>query len=143
MHKKVCLGFPSKKASGVLDSKPKSGRGNGRQGASSKVTPKKDSKGGTAANSQGSSALSASQTSPCHSVRGTSHQHKSKKDDVEKWKKVASMSPTQKSVVGVSWGTVVPQQHLAVAQGSNVAPCGHLEGVCGDVACGCLSCTGI
>ena len=92
-HIKVCLGFPSKKASGVLDSKSKSGRGNGRQGASSKSTPKKDGKGGTAANSQGSSAPSASQTSPHHSGWGTSHHHKSKKDDGEKQKKVASMSP--------------------------------------------------
>ena len=96
MHKKVCLGFPSKKASGVLDSKPKSGRGNGRQGASSKVTPKKDSKGGTAANSQGSSALSVSQTSPRHSVRGTSHQHKSKKDDVGKMEEGSQHEPHPK-----------------------------------------------
>ena len=78
----------------VPDSKPKSGGGNGRQGASSKATPKKDGKGGTATNSQGLSAPSASQTSPHHSGRGTSHHHKSKKDDGEKWKKVASTSPT-------------------------------------------------
>ena len=54
-HKKVCLGFPSMKASGVLDGKPKSGGGNSSHGASSKATPKKDSKE-TAANSQGLSA---------------------------------------------------------------------------------------
>ena len=96
-HKKECLGFPSKKASGVLDSKPKSGGGHDRQGASSKATPKKDGKGGTATNSHGSSAPSASQTSPCCSGRGTSHHHKSKKDDGEKRKKVASMSPAQMS----------------------------------------------
>ena len=96
-HRKVCLRFPSKKASGVLDSELKSGRGNGRQGASSKATPKKDGKGGTATNSQGSSAPSVSQTSPRHSGRGTSHHHKLKKDDGEKWKKADSTSPAQKS----------------------------------------------
>ena len=96
-HKKVCLRFPSKKASGVLDSKPKSGRGNSRHGASSKATPKEDGKGGTTANAQGSSAPSASQTSPCHSGWGTSHHHKPKKDDGERWKKAADVSPAQKS----------------------------------------------
>ena len=95
-HKKVCLRFPSKKASGVLDGKPKSGGGNSGHEASSKATPKKDGKG-TTANSQGLSAPSASQTSPCHSRRGTSHHHKSKKDDGERWKKAADVSPTRKS----------------------------------------------
>ena len=89
-HKKVCLRFLSKKASRVPDGKPKSGRGNSDHGASSKATPKKDGKG-TAANSQDSSALSASQTSPRCSGRGTSHHHKSKKDDGERWK----TQPTQ------------------------------------------------
>ena len=97
IHKKVCLRFPSKNASRVPDGKPKKGGGNSRQGASSKATPKKDGKGGTATNSHGSSTPSASQTSPRHSGWGTSHHHKSKKDDGEKWKKVAGMSPTQKS----------------------------------------------
>ena len=92
-HKKVCLQFPSKKASGVPDGKPKSGGGNGGHGASSKATPKKDSKG-TTANSQGSSAPSASQTSPRCSRRGTSHHQKSKKDDSERQKKAANASPT-------------------------------------------------
>ena len=96
-HKKLCLGFPSKKASGVPGGKPKSGEGNSRYGASSKATPKKDGKGGTAANSQGSSAPSASQTSPCRSGWGTSHHHKPKKDDGERWKKAAGTSPAQKS----------------------------------------------
>ena len=95
-HKKVCLGFPSKRASGVPDDKPKSGGGNSGHGASSKATPKKDGKG-TAANSQGSSAPSASQTSPRRSRRGTSHHHKSKKDDGERQKKAAGASPAQKS----------------------------------------------
>ena len=96
-HKKVCLRFPSKKASEVPDGKPKSGRGNSGHGASSKATPKKDGKGGTATNSQGSSAPSASQTSPHHSGRGTSHHHKPKKDDGERQKKAAGMSPARKS----------------------------------------------
>ena len=95
-HKKVCLGFPSKKASGVPDGKPKSGGGNSSHGGSSKATPKKDSKG-TTTNSQGSSTPLASQTSPRHSRWGTSHHHKSKKDDGERRKKAADASPTQKS----------------------------------------------
>ena len=95
-HKKVCLGFPSKKASGVPDSKPKSGRGNSRHRASSKATPKKDGKGGTAANSQGLSAPSASQTSPCRSRRGTSHHHKSKKDDGENGKRQLARVPPKR-----------------------------------------------
>ena len=57
-HKKVCLGFPSRKAAGVPDGKPKSGGGNSGHGGSSKATPKKDGKGATA-NSQGLSTLSA------------------------------------------------------------------------------------
>ena len=95
-HKKVYLGFPSKKAGGVPDGKPKSGRDHSGYGGSSKATPKKDGKGATV-NSQGSSVPSASQTSPCHSKRGTSHHHKSKKDDRERQKKAADMSPAQKS----------------------------------------------
>ena len=95
-HKKVCLGFPSKKATGVPDGKPKSGRGNSSHKGSSKATPKKDGKG-TTANSQGSSAPLASQTLPRHSRQGTSHHHKSKKDDGEKQKKAADTSPAQKS----------------------------------------------
>ena len=95
-HKKVCLRFPSKKATGVPDSKPKSGGGNSSHGGSSKATPKKDSKG-AATNSQGSSTHSASQTLPCHSRWGTSHHHKSKKDDGERQKKAAHVSPAWKS----------------------------------------------
>ena len=55
-HKKVCLGFASRKATGVPDGKPSSGRGDSGHGGSSKATPKKDGKVATA-NSQGSSAL--------------------------------------------------------------------------------------
>ena len=54
-HKKVCLGFPSKKLTGIPDGKPKSGGGNSSHRGSSKATPKKDGKGATA-NSQGLSA---------------------------------------------------------------------------------------
>ena len=95
-HKKVCLGFPSKKATGVPDGKPKSGRGNSSHGGSSKATPKKDGKGATA-NSQGLSTPSVCQTSPHRSRRGTSHHHKSKKDDGERQKKAANASPVRKS----------------------------------------------
>ena len=95
-HKKVCLGFPSKKATRVPDGKPKSGKGNSGHGGSSKATPKKDGKG-AATNSQGSSAPSASQTSPCRSRQGTSHHHKSRKDDGERRKKAADTSLAQKS----------------------------------------------
>ena len=63
-HKKVCLGLTSKKSVGVLDGKPNSGRGDSSCEGSSKATPKKDGKAATA-NSQGSSASSASQPSAC------------------------------------------------------------------------------
>ena len=79
-HKKVCLGFASRKAAGVPDGKPSSGRGNSGRGGSSKATPKKDSKAATA-NSQGLSTPSASQPSPRRSRWGTSHHHKSHKKD--------------------------------------------------------------
>ena len=96
-HKKVCLGLTSRKATGVLDGKPSSGRGNSSCRGSSKATPKKDGKAATA-NSQGSSAPSASQPSPCRSRWGTSHHHKShKKDSGEKQKKVNDVSPAQRS----------------------------------------------
>ena len=75
-HKKVCLGLTSRKATRIPDGKPSSGGGNSSCGGSSKATPKKDGKVATA-NSQGSSAPSASQHSPCHSRQGTSHHHKS------------------------------------------------------------------
>ena len=41
-HKKVCLGLTTRKATGVLDSKPSGGRGNSDRGSSSKATPKKE-----------------------------------------------------------------------------------------------------
>ena len=95
-HKKGCLRFPSKKAAGVPDGKPKSGRGSSSHGGSSKATPKKDGKG-SIANSQDLSTPSVSQTSPCRSGWGTSHHHKSKKDDRERWKKAADVSLAPKS----------------------------------------------
>ena len=95
-HKKVCLRFPSKKAAGVPDGKPKSDGDHSGHGGSSKATPEKDGQGATT-NSQGLSTLSASQTSPRCSGWGTSHHHKSKKDDRERWKKAADASPAWKS----------------------------------------------
>ena len=62
-HKKMCLGFPSRKAAGVLDGKSKSGGGDSGLGGSCKATPKEDGKGATA-NSQGLSTPSASQPLP-------------------------------------------------------------------------------
>ena len=68
-HKKVCLGLPTRKATGVLDGKPSSGGGDSSHRGSSKDTPKKNGKAATT-NSQGSSAAPASQSFPCHSGRG-------------------------------------------------------------------------
>ena len=96
-HKKVCLRFTSKKATQVPDGKPSSGRGDSGHGGSSKATPKKDGKA-AATNSQGLSAPSASQPSPCHSGKGTSHHHKShKKDSGKKQKKANDVSPARRS----------------------------------------------
>ena len=83
-HKKVCLGLTSRKATGVLDGKPSSSRGDSGCGGSSKAIPKKDGKA-AAANSQGLSAPSACQPSSHRSGRGAFHHHKShKKDSAEK-----------------------------------------------------------
>ena len=83
-HKKVCLGFTSEKATRVLDGKPSSGGGDSSHGGSSKATPKKNGKAATA-NSQGSSAPSASQPLPCNSGWEMSRHHKShRKDSAEK-----------------------------------------------------------
>ena len=91
-HKKVCLGLASRKAARVLDGKPSSGGGNSGHRGSSKATPKKDSKV-AAANSQGSSAASASQPSPHCRGWGTLHHHKShKKDSGDNWKKAKDAS---------------------------------------------------
>ena len=96
-HKKVCLGFTSRKATRVPDGKPSSGGGDSGHGGSSKATPKKDGKA-TATNSQGSSTPLASQPSPRCSGWGTSHHHKSqKKDSGERQKKADDTSPAPKS----------------------------------------------
>ena len=95
-HKKVYLGFTSRKAARVLDGKPSSGRGDRSRWGSSKATPKKDGKVATA-NSQGLSTPSASQPLPCHSRWGTSHHHKSHKQDASKrWKKADNVNLAQK-----------------------------------------------
>ena len=79
-HKKVCIGFITKKSTAGSDGKPSSGGGgNSSHGGSTKATPKKDGKASTA-DSQGSSTPPALQTSPCHSGQETSHCHKSHKD---------------------------------------------------------------
>ena len=92
-HKKVCIGFASRKAARVPDSKPSSGRGNSSHRVSSKATPKKDSKA-AATNSQGLSTPLASQPSPCCRGQGTSHNHKPhKKDSGKRRKKADDASP--------------------------------------------------
>ena len=91
-HKKVCLGLATRKATGVPDGKPSSGRGDSGHGSSSKATPKKDGKV-AATNSQGSSATPASQPSPRRSRWGTSHHHKSHKKGLgDKQKKTNDVS---------------------------------------------------
>ena len=96
-HKKVCLGFASRKAAGVPDGKPSSDGNDSSHRGSSKSTPKKDGKAATA-NSQGLSTPLASQPSPRRSGWGTSHYHKShKKDSGERWKKADDASPAQRS----------------------------------------------
>ena len=80
-HKKVCLGFITKKPAIGSDSKPSSGRGgDGSHGGSGRATPKKKDSKAPTADSQGSSALPASQTPACHSGQEMSHHHKSHKD---------------------------------------------------------------
>ena len=100
-HKKVCIGLIPKKSTRGSGGKPSSGGGgNGSHGGSSKATPKEDGKTPTA-DSQGSSALPASQTSPCCSGQETfcCHKpHKDSKDSVEKKKrKKKDVSPAGKS----------------------------------------------
>ena len=63
-HKKVCIGLIPKKSTGGSGGKPSSSGGSdGSHGGPSKATSKKDGKAPTT-DSQGSSALPASQTSP-------------------------------------------------------------------------------
>ena len=97
-HKKVCLGFITKKPAIGSDSKPSSsGVGDGSHGSSTRATPmKKDSKAPTA-DSQGSSTQPASQMPPRHSGQETSHHHKSHKDlsGDKKKKKKREVSPAR------------------------------------------------
>ena len=102
-HKKVCLRFTKKPATGS-DSKPSGGRGgDGSHSGSTRATPKKKDSKAPAANSQGSSTQTASQTMPCHSGQEKSHQHKSHKDSKKdssgnkKKKKKKDVSPARKS----------------------------------------------
>ena len=98
-HKKVCLGFVTKKPAAGSDSKPSSGRGgDGSHGGSTRAAPKKDSKA-PVTNSQGSSAQPASQMVPRCSRRETSCHHKSHKDSSgdKKKKKKKDASPARKS----------------------------------------------
>ena len=67
-HKKVCLGFVTKKPAAGSDSKPSSGGGgNGSHSSSTRARPKKKDSKAPTADSQGSSAQPASQTVPHHS----------------------------------------------------------------------------
>ena len=97
-HKKVCIGFITKKSTTGSDGKPSSSEGgNGSHGSSTKATPKKDGKA-SATDSQGSSTLPALQTSPRHSGRETSHHHKSHKDSKDSsGEKKKDASPARKS----------------------------------------------
>ena len=99
-HKKVCIWFIAKKSTAGSDGKPSSSRGgNGSHGGSTKATPKKDSKA-PATDSQGSSTLPASQTSPRHSGQEMSCHHKSHKDSKDspgEKKKKKDVSPAGKS----------------------------------------------
>ena len=79
-HKKVCLGLTSRKSTRGSDGKPSSGGGgDSSHRSSSKATPKKDGKAPTT-DSQGSSALPASQPSPRCNGRETSRHHESHKN---------------------------------------------------------------
>ena len=99
-HKKVCIRFVAKKSATDSDSKPSSrGGGDGSHSDSTRATPKKRDSKAPAADSQGSSAPPASQTSPCHSGQETSCHHKSHEDlkDSSGDKKKKDVSPARKS----------------------------------------------
>ena len=102
-HKKVCLGFITKKPASGSDSKPSSSRGgDGSHSGSTRATPKKKDSEAPATDSQGSSTQPASQTMPCYSGQETSRHHKSHKDSKDssgdkKKKKKKEVSPTRQS----------------------------------------------
>ena len=103
-HKKVCLEFDKKSIAGSNSKPSSSGGGNGSQGGgSTRATPKKKDSKAPAADSEGSSAPTASQTTPCHSRHNKSHcskphkDSKSKKDSLgNKKKKKGHASPARK-----------------------------------------------
>ena len=99
-HKKVWLGLISRKSTGGSDGKPSSGGGSeSSHRGSSKATPKKNGKA-PATDSQGSSVPPASEPSPRHSGRETSHchrSHKNSKDSGEKKKKKKDVSLARKN----------------------------------------------
>ena len=65
-HKKVCIGFITKKPAAGSDGKPSSGGGgDGSRGDSTRATPKKKDSKAPAADSQGSSTQPTSQMTPC------------------------------------------------------------------------------
>ena len=80
-HKKVCLGFVTKKPTISSDSKPSSsGGGDGSHSSSTRATPKKKDSKAPTTDSQGFSTQPASKMMPCCSGQETSHHHKSHKD---------------------------------------------------------------
>ena len=100
-HKKVCIGFFTKKPTAGSDGKPSSGGGgNGSHGGPTRATPKKDAKASTT-DSQGFSVPPALQTLPHHSGEEPSHHHKSHKDlkdsSGDEKKKKKDTSPARKS----------------------------------------------
>ena len=100
-HKKVCLGFVTKKPAAGSHSKPSSsGGGDGSHSSSTRATPKKKDSKIPTTDFQGSSAQPASQTMPCHSGQETSHHHKFHKDSKDssgdkKKKNKKEVSPTR------------------------------------------------
>ena len=99
-HKKVYIGFITKKSAAGSDSKPSSrGGGDGSHSKSTRATPNKRDSKAPATDSQGSSTLPASQTSLHHSGQEISHHHKSHKDSKDssgdKMKKKKDVSPTK------------------------------------------------
>ena len=102
-HKKVCIGFITKKPAAGSDSKPSSGRGgDGSHGSSTRATAKKKDSKAPTAESQGSSIQPASQMMPCHSGRQTSCHHKSHKESKDlsgnkKRKKKKDTKPSRQS----------------------------------------------
>ena len=95
-HKKVCLRFAKKSMTGS-DGKPSSGGGgdNSQGSSSTRATPEKHASKAPAADSQGSSAPTALQMTPCHSGHNKSHHSKSSKDSLGN-KKKGHVSPTRK-----------------------------------------------